>query len=205
MGKSTIVLVTLAALGLGALIGSSLIDEEDVGAASAAIGPSGPIAVGGPSGPITDTGGAPTFRFLDPGAVTVVYDEFGQAVPVASGENFITRDGPPKTEIVTIELDTDAVTEYKAIMQQGDSIAFRWSTDGGEAYYDFHAHDAAFGDEFFTRYAEGEGTGNAGSIVAAYDGQHGWFWLNIDGAPITITLEVMGFYDEIIKIDMEGY
>ena len=25
-------------------------------------------------------------------------------------------------------------------MQQGDSIAFRWSTDGGEMYYDFHAH-----------------------------------------------------------------
>jgi len=196
MGKSTIVLVTLAALGLGALIGSSLVDEEDA-------------TVGGPSGPIvatpTDTGGAPTFRFLSPGSVTVTFDEYGQAAPVANGENFIERDGAPKTEIVTIELDTDAVTEYKALMRQGDSIVFRWSSDGGEAYYDFHAHDAAFGDEFFTRYAEGEGTGDAGSIVAAYDGQHGWFWLNIEGAPITITLEVMGFYDEIIKIDMQGY
>jgi hypothetical protein len=204
MGKSTIVLVTLAALGLGALIGSSLIDEEEaggpVGAASAAIGPEGP-----PTGPSTNTGGAPVYRFLSPDSVTITHDDYGQAAPVANGENFIARDGALKTETVTIELDTDAVTEYKAVMKQGDSIAFRWSTDGGEAYYDFHAHDAAFGEEFFTRYAEGEGTGNAGSIVAAYDGQHGWFWLNIEGAPITITLEVMGFYDEIIKIDIEGY
>ena len=196
MGKSTIVLITLAALGLGALIGSSLIDEDDVG------GPSGPIAA---EAAPTDTGGAPVYRFLSPDAVTITHDEYGQAAPIANGENFITRDVAPKTEIVTIELDTDAVTEYKALMKQGDSIAFRWSTDGGEAYYDFHAHDAAFGEEFFTRYAEGEGTGNAGSIVAAYDGQHGWFWMNIEGTPITITLEVMGFYDEIIKIDTEGY
>lgn len=192
MGKSTLVLVTLAALGLGALIGSSLLDEAEIAGES--------------SGPeVADTGGAPAFRFLSPDSVTVEKDEYGQALPVADGENFIARDSEIKTEIVTITLELDAVTEYKALMQQGDSIAFRWSTDGGDAYYDFHAHDAAFGEEFFTRYAEGEGTSNAGSIVAAYGGQHGWFWMNISDGPLTITLEVSGFYDEIIEIDLEGY
>ena len=95
--------------------------------------------------------------------------------------------------------------EYKAVMQQGDSIAFRWSTDGGEMYYDFHAHDEAFGPEFFTRYDEGEGTERSGTIVAAYDGQHGWFWLNLEAEPTTITLEVSGFYDEVVEIDLGGY
>ena len=196
MGKSTIVLVTLAAVGLGTLIGFSLVDEDEPVVDSIAAEAVPTAAV--------DGGGAPAFRFLSPESVSVEHDEYGQALPVAGGENFIARDRGLKTEILEIALDLDATVEYKALMQQGDSIAFRWSADG-EAYYDFHAHDEAFGDEFFTRYAEGEGSSSAGSIVAAYDGQHGWFWLNISDTPIMITLEVMGFYDEIIEIDLEGY
>jgi hypothetical protein len=201
MGKSTIVLVTLAALGLGALIGSSLVDEVESESVAAEAAPTGDAPTGGTP---TSTGGAPVFRFLSPDSVSIEHDEYGQAQPVANGENFIARERGLKTETLEIELDLDATVEYKALMQQGDSISFRWSTDG-EAYYDFHAHDEAFGEEFFTRYAEGEGSSSAGSIVAAYDGQHGWFWLNISDAPITITLEVMGFYDEIIEIDLQGY
>ncbi len=194
MGKSTIVLVTLAALGLGALIGSSLVDEAEPESVAAEAAPTGDAS----------TGGAPTFRYLSPDSVSVEHDQYGQALPVANGENFIARERGLKTETLEIALDLDATVEYKALMQQGDSIAFRWSSDG-EAYYDFHAHGEAFGEGFFTRYAEGEGSSSAGSIVAAYDGQHGWFWLNISDEPITITLEVMGFYDEIIEIDLQGY
>ncbi len=195
MGKSTLVLIALAALGLGALIGVSLVDDqvatEEPAAAKDVV--------------IASTGGAPVFRYLAPEGVTVEYDEFGQAVPLASGENFIAREAAPKSETLEITLEADASVEYKAIMKQGDSIAFRWSTDGGEAYYDFHAHDDAFGPEFFSRYDEGEGTGRSGSIVAAYSGQHGWFWLNLEAEPTTITLEVSGFYDEVVEIDLGGY
>ena len=205
MGKSTLVLVTLAALGLGALIGFSLVDEDD------AATPDSIAPVGGPLGPNADFAaeaaptGAPAYRFLSPETTIVEHDEYGQVLPGANGENHIPRDGEMKTEILEITLDLDAVTEYKALMKQGDSITYRWSTDGGDVYYDFHAHDAAFGEEFFTRYAEGEGNSFGGSIVAAYAGQHGWFWLNIADGPTTITLEVMGYYDEIIEIDLEGY
>ena len=134
----------------------------------------------------------PTFRFLSPDTVTLEKDEYGQVLAAASGENFIASDRGLRSETLEIVLDLDATVEYKVLMQQGNSISFRWGADG-QAYYDFHAHDAAFGDDFFTRYAEGEASSSAGSIVAAYDGQHGWFWLNISDAPTTITLEVMGF------------
>lgn len=199
MGKSTIVLVTIAALGLGTLIGTSLVDKADPESVAAEAAPTGSASTA-----VASTGGAPVFRYLSPDSVSIEHDEYGQVQPAAGGENFIARDRGLKTETLEIALDLDATVEYKALMQQGDSISFRWSTDG-EAYYDFHAHDEAFGEEFFTRYAEGEGSSSAGSIVAAYDGQHGWFWLNISDEPITITLEVMGFYDEIIEIDLEGY
>jgi hypothetical protein len=195
MGKSTLVLIALAALGLGTLIGVSLIDDP---AAVEEQAPEAEVAV-------ASTGGAPVFRFLAPGDVSAAKDEFGQPIPAANGENFVARDAAPKTETVTITIGLDESVEYKALMQQGDTLAFRWSTDGGDVYYDFHAHDDAFGPEFFSRYDEGEGASRSGSIMAAYTGQHGWFWLNIADGPTTVTLEVSGFYDEIVEIDLSGY
>jgi hypothetical protein len=195
MGKSTLILIALAALGIGALVGVSLVDEPQAVTEPAVVEE---VAV-------AFTGGAPVFRYLAPGDVTVGEDEFGQPLPAADGENFIAREGGPRSETLTINLGLDETVEYKALMQQGDAITFRWSTDGGDVYYDFHAHDDAFGPEFFTRYDEGEGSARSGTIVAPYAGQHGWFWLNIADGPTTVTLEVSGFYDEIIEIDLEGY
>lgn len=195
MGKSSIMLATLAALGLGALIGASLIDNEEVSAKEQAAPESSPPAV-------ASTGGAPVYRFLRGEDFTVAYDDFDQALPAVNGENIISREGNIKTETITIDIGVNVGVEYKALMQQGDSIVFHWSTDGGQAYYDFHAHDDAFGPEFYTRYNKGEGTEDSGSIVAAYDGQHGWYWLNLDTEAITITLEVAGFYDELIEIGL---
>lgn len=196
MGKSTLVLILLAALVFGTLIGLSLVDGD----ASEPVANQSDVAI------VADENGSPIFRYLAPGNITVEYDDFGQPLPWASGENFIARDGAPKSETLTIILEPDATVEYKALMSQGDALTFRWETDGGIAYYDFHGHDESFGPEFYTRYDEGEGTGRAGSIIAPYSGQHGWFWLNTEGEPMTITLDVAGFYDDVVEIDLEaGY
>ena len=195
MGKSTLILLALAALGLGTLIGVSLVEKPAPAEVPAA-------AI---NAAVASTGGAPVFRFLAPGDVDVGEDEFGQPLPAADGENFVAREGEPRSEVLTIELGLDETVEYKALMQQGDAITFRWSTDGGDVYYDFHAHDETFGPTFFTRYDEGEGAQRSGTIIAPYTGQHGWFWLNIADGPTTVTLEVSGFYDEIIEIDLGNY
>jgi hypothetical protein len=154
------------------------------------------------AGIVTSTGGAPVFRYLAPEDAVVIKDEYGRPQPLMNGENFIARDASMKSETLSFELPGDSGIEYKAIMKQGDAMVFRWSTEGGQAYYDFHAHDEAFGPEFYTRYDEGEGDFRAGSVVAAYDGQHGWYWQNIGSDPITITLEVAGFYDEVIRMGL---
>jgi hypothetical protein len=195
VSKSTIVLLLVAALGLGSLIGVSFVGSDHPMPAEDAA----------PNRPAAPTGGAPQVRYIAPGDVAIETDEFGQTLPAAVGENFVARNRSWKSESVAVELPFDGSIEYKAIMQQGDTLVFDWSTDSGEVYYDFHAHDEAFGDEFFTRYDEGEGNARKGAILAAYDGQHGWFWLNVADGPTTVTLNVAGFYDEIIKIELEEY
>ena len=196
-GKATVVFATLAALGLGALIGASISgdpgasDEEQTGATEE-------------SGTLIQTGGAPVYRFFDPATATTTLDEFGSPLPFADGENFIGNSGEMKSETLVITIDGDQGVEYKAIMDQGDAIVFAWKTDGGQAYYDFHAHQAGGNPDFFTRYDEGEGVASGGSIVAPYVGQHGWYWLNLEADPITITLEVAGDYNELVKINLGG-
>lgn len=194
MKKSTLVFLLVAGLGLGALIGLSLVGEAERITQPAADVPA-PVAAAG----------VPVVRYLDAADIVVQQDEFGEPLPTASGENFIARDGDIRADTMTIELAADEAVEYKAMMKQGDALSFRWSTDGGQLYYDFHGHDESFGPEFFTRYDEGEGTARSGSIVAAYDGQHGWYWLNLEARPLTITLDIAGFYDDVIRIDPGSY
>ena len=214
MSKATIFLITLAALGLGTLIGTSLVDNETPVApvpapqtkdeTSVASAPAPQAKEETPAIATVSRGGAPLFRYFGPDEVSVQENEFGETLPSALGENYIAGKGEYRSETVTIRLEALGKTEYKALMQQGGSIVYSWITDKGEVYYDFHAHDESFGDGFFTRYAEGEGVADSGMIAAPYKGQHGWFWLNLEDRPLTITLKVAGFYDEIIEIDLES-
>ena len=70
MGKSTIVLVTLAALGLGALIGSSLVDKVEPESVAAEAAPTSAAPTGAAPTSV-DSGGAPVFRYLSPDAVPI--------------------------------------------------------------------------------------------------------------------------------------
>jgi hypothetical protein len=66
-------------------------------------------------------------------------------------------------------------------------------------YVDFHGHNTSFRPDFFVRYKEQEkARGNNGSLTAPFSGEHGWFWLNISQFPVTISLRIVGFHDEVI-------
>lgn len=196
MNKSTLILIGIATLLLGALVGAAVVKSGDAPAPASSASATTAVVVP------PDTGGAPVMRFLGPEDVEVTYDEFGKPLPFSDGENFVEGTRDWRNELVTIELEGDASVEYKALMDQGDSISFRWSVGGGQVYYDMHAHDSAFGEEFFTRYKEGESTSGSGTVIAPYAGEHGWYWLNLEEGPVTITLEVSGFFEKIVEIDL---
>lgn len=193
MTKATLVLVTLASLAFGLLVGYSLVDDEDEVAMADAVDSSELIA----------TGGAPAFRFISPDDASVQNHDIESGDPFARGENFIGYEGEWKSEVIEVELPADGRVEYKALMSKGGSFVFNWQVEGEEIYYDFHAHDDAFGDEFYTRYDDGRGTHRAGMIVAAYDGLHGWYWQNLEPDDVTLTLAIAGYYDRIIEVEIE--
>jgi hypothetical protein len=144
-----------------------------------------------------------SYRFYDPFEVEIQYDEYQDPVAYALGENYMPGKKPFAQEHLEITLPLDGVVEYKAIMDEGDSIVYRWQVKKGETYFDFHGHPTTGETEFYNRYRVGESDSGSGSIVAAFSGQHGWYWMNISDHPIVIELEVAGFFDRIERIGLE--
>lgn len=140
---------------------------------------------------------------IDPATAEVPFDEYGRSLPVLDGANHLSYESTFKTETIEITIPGDSEIEYKAIMKEGETLLYSWSANG-DLYFDFHAHEAEGNPDFWTRYLEGEGRKDSGSIVAPYDGQHGWYWLNLMEGDTTVQLQVSGYYDEVIEIDLEN-
>jgi hypothetical protein len=125
--------------------------------------------------------------------------DFGEPVPLPNPEVHKSHDSPPRSETREIVLGPERETEIKTVLGEGQVLLFSWSTDRGTIYSDFHGHDPLAGNQYWVRYSEHqEGSGDNGSLVAPFEGEHGWYWLNYNDFPVTITLTVTGYYDDII-------
>ena len=125
---------------------------------------------------------------------------FNEPVPLPNPAVHQSEDRPIQTRTLTLTLQPDQETEIKTVLRESKVITYTWKTDGGLVYCDLHGHDPAAGQEFFVRYREDQegATEATGSLVAPFDGEHGWYWLNIHDGPVTITLTVTGFFDDIV-------
>ncbi len=86
--------------------------------------------------------------------------------------------------------------EIKLVMKKGAKAEFSWIAENGKANFDLHGD----GSGQNISYKKGRGVpGEDGTLEAAFDGNHGWFWRNRDRQPITIILRVRGDYSDIKK------
>lgn len=142
---------------------------------------------------ITDVvGGNETYREVE-------VPEFGEPVPLPNPA--VHQDEPQAfaTRTMQIALGSEQETEMKTALKTGKMILYTWHVDRGGVYTDFHGHDPEAGDDYFVRYKEqDEGTGNSGSLVAPFTGEHGWYWLNYNDFPVVITLTIAGYFDDVI-------
>jgi hypothetical protein len=126
--------------------------------------------------------------------------DFGEPVPLPNTSIHQLGQKAPRTDTIELTIAAESETEVKTVLRQSQVITYSWQTDQGTIYADFHGHDPALGNEFWVRYLEDQegSSGHSGSLVAPFDGEHGWYWLNYNEYPVTVTLTVTGFHDEII-------
>ncbi|AKM10616.1 hypothetical protein [Croceicoccus naphthovorans] len=103
-----------------------------------------------------------------------------------------------RSDVMELTLAPGEGAEIKAVMADGESLRYEWSVSGGHVNYDTHA-DAPGID--YHGYGKGrESTGESGTLVAAFDGSHGWFWRNRSAGTVTVTLTTDGAYTEIKRV-----
>lgn len=123
----------------------------------------------------------------------------GKPIPLPNPAVFQGKSAPARSESVTITLQPGQETEIKTVLKTAQVILFSWQVDGGQVYVDFHGHEPAADNDAWVRYEELQsGTQGNGSLVAPFEGEHGWFWLNISDTPVTIKLTVSGYYEKLV-------
>jgi len=117
------------------------------------------------------------------------------AAASAPGQNAWFFPTPYKTDTIQIPIKPDGEVEYKFKMKAGEAFIYSWQSDSGNVYYDFHGEppDNPKGSQTYKKDEEVKSAN--GAFVAPFDGIHGWYWLNLTGQPIKITLKISGFYE----------
>jgi hypothetical protein len=196
-GKS-ILIGTLAALVVALVVLVTVIWPAEYGRDPTGIG--GLLGITGMSTAPTQTielvdniGGNETLREVE-------IPDFGDPVPLPNPNVHQPGDAAPGTRTMTVELEPGAETEIKAVLRESQVITYTWSVDDGIVYSDFHGHTPEFGEDFWVRYQEDQqgSAGEHGSLVAPFSGEHGWYWVNLEDHPVTVTLTVTGYFDDMI-------
>jgi hypothetical protein len=114
---------------------------------------------------------------------------------------------PRKHREVRIEINVKPreELEYKAKLAAGEPMLYSWSTDGdGAVFYEFHGEptEGDWPKGYFRSYETVQSSQTAnGSFVAPFTGMHGWYWRNLTDAPLTIVLEVNGYFTKLGRIE----
>jgi hypothetical protein len=104
-----------------------------------------------------------------------------------------------RADTVRVTLSPGQGAEYKLEMRKAARATYSWSVDGGVVNYDLHADAPGIR---YHGYAKGQALpAEQGTLVAAFDGMHGWFWRNRGTSPVTVTLRTSGEYQAIKRIE----
>ncbi|MDX5362727.1 MAG: transmembrane anchor protein [Pseudazoarcus pumilus] len=106
-----------------------------------------------------------------------------------------------RSDTVSFKLKPDAAAEIKLVMKEGAKVEYEWSSAGGAVNYDTHGDPFGAPRSFYHGYGKGKNQpSDSGTLQAAFDGKHGWFWRNRSGKEVTVTLKVRGDYDKVERV-----
>jgi hypothetical protein len=104
------------------------------------------------------------------------------------------------SEEAVIELAPLEEVEVKATLAKGATLLYAWEAERA-VYADTHGEPPDYPESPAVRYDERDGIQSAyGQITAPFAGLHGWYWLNTSEEPISIRLQVVGFYESLEEV-----
>lgn len=129
------------------------------------------------------------------------------AVPTEKPAAAIPLEAPAKEttsaqqHTMTVQLKPGQAAEIKLTMSKDARVFYEWTTQGGAVNYDAHGDPLDKPKGFYHGYGKGQNTSSdTGTLQAAFDGTHGWFWRNRTGAEVAVTLKTRGDYTQIKRV-----
>ena len=134
-------------------------------------------------------------------ASTVAPSSVNDAPAAASnrpGEPFATLAARAlRSDTLEVTLAPKSDVEYKALLDEGESMVFEWDSGGAQVEFDFHGEPKPGPRGAFLSFNKGTASRAAGSLRAPFKGTHGWYWKNSTTKAVVIKLKVSGFYADI--------
>lgn len=115
-----------------------------------------------------------------------------KAVPAAAATNI-------RTDEMQVTLTPNEGTEIKVELAKGKKVKYSWASDGGRANFDVHGDSKKLNIDYHG-YNKGSEQKDEGVLIAAFDGNHGWFWRNRTSNTLTVILKVNGEHTGIKHI-----
>jgi len=114
--------------------------------------------------------------------------------PTPSTTPVTTQAGVTWRDEMSFTLAPGVGTEVKLKMKEGERALYAWSVEGGVVNYDTHGD----GGGRSISYVKGRAVpADQGELVAAFTGNHGWFWRNRGQSDVKVTLRTGGAYSDI--------
>ena len=108
---------------------------------------------------------------------------------------------PAAQHTMTVKLKPGQGAEIKLTMRKDATVRYEWTTEGGPVNYDTHGDPVNAPKSFYHGYGKGRNTASdSGTLQAAFDGTHGWFWRNRTNSEVTVTLKTSGDYQQIKRV-----
>ena len=151
---------------------------------------------------IDPTGAGRVLGLTEMGEIKIQLAEEAGADAAAAAGTASAEAAPPtgpetRSDEISVTLSPGQGTEIKLVMDKGAQARFEWTANGGLLNYDTHGD----GGGQSISYEKGRGVpGDEGLLVAAFDGNHGWFWRNRTKQDVTLTLRTNGAYRDLKRV-----
>lgn len=132
---------------------------------------------------------APSSALAQPSAAPIASPQAQAPAPIAK-----TSGTAPWRDEMSLTLTPGEGAEIKLRMQEGDKAEYSWVVEGGTVNFDTHGD----GGGRSISYEKGRGVpADDGELVAAFTGNHGWYWRNRGQANVKLVLRTRGTYIDI--------
>ncbi|MDH5709853.1 MAG: transmembrane anchor protein [Hylemonella sp.] len=120
------------------------------------------------------------------------------AAPIRTATPAVDTVARPWRDELAFTLKPGEGTEFKMRMKEGDKVGYAWNVEG-EGVVNFDTHGDGGGRSI--SYERGRGvSADEGELVAAFTGNHGWFWRNRGQADVQVVLRTRGDYSDIKRV-----